>query len=113
MSSLAVGLIPKSDESPKAALKKGRVSSGDSDSGTYVEFEMEVLYARIDELEKKKNFYKKKLQQIKQLLQFHFDNPIKIREGLVKVFSKASSKTTKKVSDIEIKNAISKIVIVD
>jgi hypothetical protein len=116
MSSLAVGPIQVLRKSPPPALKTGH-SFSDDDSDSFIEFETEVLYARIEELEKKKNFYKIKLQQVKQLVVFHFDDAEKMKDGILKVLSKVDFKKKKarkkSISDTEIKNAIAKIVIVD
>lgn len=106
MSSLAVGLL-ETETVIKAPLKTGLYEKNDD----YKEFETEVLYARIDELEKKKDAYKMKLQQIKRIVQTNYESPIKLRDAIVKVLTKSSKKKT--VSDLEIKNAISNIVIVD
>lgn len=107
MSSLVVGFVAK-EKVQKAALKTG-IEEEDVD---YTEFETEVLYARIDELEKKKNLYKRKLQQVKNIVERNYENPEEIRNQLVKLLSKLVKKK-KSVSDIEIKNAISNIVIID
>ena len=106
MSSLVVGFVAK-EKVEKAALKTGIEEDVD-----YTEFETEVLYARIDELEKKKNLYKRKLQQVKNIVERNYENPEEIRNQLVKLLSKLVKKK-KSVSDIEIKNAISNIVIID
>ena len=107
MSSLAVGFVAK-EKVQKAPLKRGR----DEEDVDYSEFETEVLYARIDELEKKKNAYKYKLQQVKCVVQSNYEEPEKMRNKLIKLLCKTVKKK-KSVSDLEIKNAISNIVIID
>ena len=88
------------------------------------QFETEVLYDRIDELEKQVNAYQKQQQRIRQIVMFNFDDPEKMRENIlnvvvtpvktsnvIRVNKKKSN--LKAVSDQEIEKVIKSVIVID
>ena len=66
MSSLVVGPTPQKQKQEKALLKKGDVS--EYKNPELVEFETEVLYERIEELETELQQYKHMIERIKHAI---------------------------------------------
>ena len=88
------------------------------------QFETEVLYDRIDELEKQVNAYQKQQQRIRQIVMFNFDDPEKMRENILNVVVtpvktsnviRVNKKKShlKTVSDQEIEKVIKSVIVID
>ena len=112
MASLVVDPMPTVVVEPPKAQLKTMPEEEEYGGAEFVEFETEVLYARIEELENRISVYKNQQQTIKQIVKTHFDNPKIIRDKLVNVLSIPCDKK-KAITDSDIKKAIEKIIIVD
>ena len=93
MTSLAVGpLKPKSPAKMK-------------DDMEFVEFEVEVLYERIEELETREKKLKSVLKRIRHLAE-HSTDLQEMRKRILAFFPKKEAKPKAKVSDLDIMKAI-------